>query len=678
MKEKNRRLRAELYSVLIIELIALIIFVVFYSLNLYKIRELALPEYVIIAFAGLLGLDIIFFWLYMIFSGSVKSRSDLRAAEVIGDDIQEAYNFAMLGLAVTDENDMVLWTNDLFKTRHIDIIDENILSWQPGLVQLKEKNSPDAVAKLNINNRSFEVKYLAEAGLWIFKDNNDYESIYTYSKQQAPVIGILSIDNFDEVVKGEEDYNDTITKVKNIIFEYAKQYGILLRRFKDSNYSMLCTNASYQKMKSDNFSLIDKVREASEGENIPLTLSIGLATDFPDVVKLNELASAALSIAMSRGGDQVVVSVYGSDMEFYGGKTEAQEKRNRVRVRVLGDSLINLISSASNVLIMGHTMMDMDALGSCLGVKTICDRVNIKSNIVIDFKATESKTRAAITSTFSKAELEKIVVSGKEAVSLVAPNTLIIVVDVHIPNMVMAPQLLELSPRVVVIDHHRRAEEYIESPVFDYIDPSASSATEIITELIRYSSISPRIEIPSEYATIMLAGIFLDSDHYKSNNTGMRTFESSTILKEYGANNSLADDLLKDEFEEYMEITSIVRNMKTLEYGVVYTIADENEIFDNVAISKAATTCLELKGIHAAFVIGRISSKEIKISARSDGSINVSLLCEKLGGGGHYTSAAVSFLKSDVKAVEKQLQEVVNVYLKDAKNNDVLNGKEPE
>jgi len=668
MKDRSKILKTLIFILTFVEIIGLVLFATFYYLNLYSLQSLVTTELLVLIFVCVFAFDIIVFWSSTVYFSNLKSRNDLRAAEVIGDDIQEAYNFGMIGLIVTDDFDTIIWSNDLFKQRHIDIIDTNIFAWQPSLRELKEKNSPDSVCKLIINDRNFEAKYLSEAGLWIFKDNTDFESIYKYSKAQAIVVGILSFDNFDDVIKGEEDYNDTITKVKNLIFDYAKQYGILLRRFKDSNYSMLCTHENFLKMKEDNFSIIDKVRQASENENMPLTLSIGLATDFPDVVKLNELANSALSIAMSRGGDQVVVAVYGSDMEFYGGRTEAQEKRNRVRVRVLADSLITLINNASNVLIMGHVDMDMDALGSCLGIKAICDRCGAKSQLVIDFKSTESKTRSAITSTFTRSDLDRLIVSKKEASGLVGPETLIIVVDVHIPNMVMAPDLLNLSNRIVVIDHHRRAEEYIESPVFDYIDPSASSATEIITELIRYASISPRIEVPSEYATIMLAGIFLDSDFYKSNNTGIRTFESSTILKEFGANNAIADDLLKDDYEEYIETNSIVSNVKTLEYGVVYAIADPEKVFDTAAIAKAANTCLQMKGIHAAFVIGKVGSKEIKISARSDGLVNVSLLCEKMGGGGHFTSAAASFIKSDVSDVEKILNETVSTFLKDAKN----------
>ena len=528
MKKKINRIRFVAFLIIGIEILGLAIFVIFYFLNFFNTKDIVKPTYVIIGASTLVVLNVIFLWISTIRVSLYRHRTDLKAAEVIGSDVQEAYNFAMIGLVVTDDNDIVIWDNSLFKDRHIDIIDSNIFDWQPSLRELKEKASPDEVAKTIINNRNFEVKFLADAGLWIFKDTTDYESIYAYSKQQAPVVGVLSMDNYDEVIKGDEDYNDTITKAKDVIFDYTQKYGILLRKYKDSNYLMLFNYDTYCKIKDDNFSVVDKVREVSYGEDIPLTLSIGIARDFPDVVKLNELANAALSIAMSRGGDQVVVSVYGKEMEFYGGKTEAQEKRSRVKIRVLADSLINLIKSASNVLIMGHTNMDMDALGSCLGVKAICERVNIPARLVVDLKATENKTRAAITSSFTKEELEKLIVNSKDAIGMIGSDTLVVVCDVHIPNMVMAPAILDHTNKIVVIDHHRRAEEYIESPVFNYIDPSASSASELITEFIRFSSISPRIELNSTYATIMLSGIFLDSSFYKNKNTGIRTFDVLT------------------------------------------------------------------------------------------------------------------------------------------------------
>ena len=667
MKKKINRVRITAFITIILEILGVLAFVILYFLDIANIKSIVLPEYVVIGAASLVAFNIAFLWISAIRISMYRHRTDLKAAEVIGSDVQEAYNFAMIGLVVTDENDTVIWNNDLFKERHIDIIDSNIFDWKNELRVLKEKPSSDQVIKVVINNRNYEVKYLADAGLYIFKDTTDYETIYYYNKQQAPVVGVLSMDNYDEVIKGDDDYNDTITKAKDVIFEYAQKYGILLRKYKDSDYLMLFNYDTYCKLKDDNFSVVDKVRAVSIGEDIPLTLSIGIARDFPDVVKLNELALAALSIAMSRGGDQVVVSPYGKEMEFYGGKTEAQEKRSRVKIRVLADSLINLINSASNVLIMGHTNMDMDALGSCLGVKAICERLEKPAKLVVDLKNTESKTRAAITSSFDKEELEELIVSSKDSLDLIESETLVIVCDVHIPNMVMAPAVLDHTNKVVVIDHHRRAEEYIESPVFNHIDPSASSASELITEFIRFSSITPRIELNPTYATIMLSGIFLDSSFYKSKNTGIRTFEASTILKEYGADNSIADDLLKDDFEEYMETTDIVRKVVTASYGVVYAVADPNKEYDAAAIAKAANACLGMKGIHAAFVIGKTSARETKLSARSDGLINVSLLCEKLGGGGHFTSAAATFLKSDLKDVENMLLNVINLHLADAR-----------
>jgi len=656
------------FIIIFLEILFGISFAVIYFNNFFKLAERLSnnPDPFAIVLTVVVAVNCLFVWVVILILSTLRQKTDLRAAEIIGSDVQEAYNFAMIGLAVTDDENTVLWTNDLFKSRHIEIMDMDILSWQPELAALRDTTNGEQNAKIVINSRTYAVKLLPEAGLWIFKDITDYESIYNYSKEQAPVVGLLAIDNYDDVVRGDDDFNDVVTKVKSDIFNYAKEYGILLRRIKDDSYSMLCNYASFSRMLEDRFSIIDKVRgEAIRGE-IPLTLSIGLAHDFPDVIKLNDLANDALDIAMSRGGDQVVVSAYGQEMKFYGGKSEAQEKRNRVKTRVLADSLISLISASEKVLVMGHANMDMDAFGACLGMKAICDRLKKHCRVVADLKNTEAKTRAAMTSSFGKDELEKIIVNSRDAEDMMSGSTLLIVVDVHIPDMVMAPRLIDKAAKIVVIDHHRRAEEYIDSPVFNHIDPAASSTCELISEFIRFSSINPRIELPSTYATIMLSGIFLDSSYFKSRNTGIRTFEAATILKEYGADNSLADDFLKDDYEEYKEVTGITSNLDTPYYGVVIATANPDRLYDHATIAKAANTCLSYKGVHAAFVIGKVSNREIRISARSDGSINVSLLSEKLGGGGHFTSAAATFNSNDPREVKQKLLAVLETSLSEA------------
>lgn len=664
------------FVIIFLEFLLGTIFAIFYFNDLFNIQASLSNNHFALTMLILVVFNALYVWTVTLYLSSLRQKTDLRAAEIIGSDVQEAYNFAMIGLAVTDDKNIVLWTNDLFKNRHIDIMDVDIIAWQPDLATLRDVVNGQPTTKIIVNSRTYMVKLLSDAGLWIFKDITDYESIYNYSKDQAPVVGLLEIDNYDDVVRGDDDFNDVVSKVKNSIFSYAKDYGILLRRIKDNSYSMFCNYGSFLRMLEDRFSIIDKVRnEAIKGE-IPLTLSIGLAHDFPDVIKLNDMANEALDIAMTRGGDQVVVSAYGQEMQFYGGKSEAQEKRNRVKTRVLADSLISLINSSERVLIMGHTNMDMDSFGACLGVKAICTRLKKYSRIVVDLKNVEFKARSAMISTFGKEELEKLIVNSRYAEDLLSGNTLLIILDVHIPNMVMAPKLLERAAKIVVIDHHRRAEEYIDSPVFNHIDPAASSTCELIAEFIRFSSINPKIELPSTYATIMLSGIFLDSAYFKSRNTGIRTFEAATILKEFGADNSLADDFLKDDYEEHKEVTEIIANLETPSYGVVIAMGDSERSYDHATIAKAANTCLTFKGVHAAFVVGKVSPRETRISARSDGSINVSLLVEKLGGGGHFTSAAAMINSVDFKEIKSTILGVLESSLKEASAQSNKQGEE--
>ena len=662
------------FIIILLEIVLGAAFAVIYFENFFDLQSRLAnhPLVLVLAMIILMAVNCLFVWIVTLLIATLRQKTDLKAAEVIGSDVQEAYNFAMIGLAITDDNNTVLWTNDLFKSRHIEIMDMDIISWQPDLAPLRDSSKGvDQVVKIALNSSVYQVKLLPEAGLWIFKDVTDYEQLFKNYNEQAPVIGILAIDNYDDVVRGDDDFNDVVTKVKSDIFSYAKDFGILLRRIKDDSYSMLCNFASYQRMLDDKFSIIDKVRSESSRSEIPLTLSVGIAYDFPDVNKLNDLANDALDIAMSRGGDQVVVSAFGQEMQFFGGKTEAQEKRNRVHDRERGNTIINLINASSNILIMGHANMDMDAFGACLGIKAICNQLKKDSRIVADLKNTETKTRAAMTTSFGRNELEKIIINSKDAESLINADTLLIVVDVHTQSMTMAPRLVDKANKKVVIDHHRRAEEFIAPTVLNVIEPSASSTCEILAEFIRFSTIiNPRIELPSSYATIMLSGILLDSSFFRSKSTGIRTFEAATILKEYGADNSRADDFLKDTYEEHKEVAEITSNLEYPNPEVVIAVANKDGLFDHATIAKAANMCLTFKGVRAAFVVGKVSQRETRVSVRSDGSINVSVLAEKLGGGGHFTSAAATFIgaEADLDNVKQRIITIIQTSLDEAKN----------
>ena len=631
-------------------------------------REFMKIDYWFIAFTVVIVFNLLVMWTTELLIGRIRQRNDVDAASIIGNDIQEAYKFGQIGLVVTDDADVVLWTNTLFKERNIDLLDMNILDWQPSLRDIKNA-PPDTTVKIEVNGKTYSVKYLADAHLFIFRDSSDYESIFNYSKEQAPVIGILMMDNYSEIAgNAEDDNNDVITKVRGVIFDYAKQFGILLRRFRSDSYFIVTNYASLEKMEADGFSILEKTRIVGKGENVIPTLSLGLAHDFPDVTKLHDMASNAIDIAMSRGGDQAVVSTYGQDLKFYGGKTAAIENTGRVQFRSVADSIIGIIRNSSNVVVSGHLDMDMDALAGCLGVKVLCDFCKIPCKIVFDPKLTEKKTRYAFTGSFSKAELDSMTLTPKEAVDAVRASTLFFVVDVSVPSRVMGQKALERSSKTIVIDHHRRGEQFVDKPVLTYVDPSASSTSEILAEFIHYATANPRIEINSTFATLMLSGIFLDTNFFKSKATGIRTFEAAEILKEFGADNQLADDFLKDEYEEYALVTNIVSTLRTPYTGVVYCVSDEKDIVDQASISKVANQLMQLKGINACFVIGRTGTNETKISARSDGSINVQLLCEKMGGGGHFGMAAASFHDLPVAAVESRLLDTLDTYLNEAKS----------
>lgn len=659
MGNKIQKAKLIILLIVIAEILLAGIFVVFYLTGLFNLKESLDGEFLVAGTGILILLNCVTIWIITVAIANSKLRSDIKTKDLLSADIEEIYNFGQIAMVVTDDENRVIWASELFQNRHIDIVGQDILEWKPQLESLITNLEEGKIAKLAINNRTYEAQLIKSSNLWIFKDITDYQTAYVYSKQNAIVFGILNIDNYDAVTM-EDIVNDTENRLKTLIHGYFKDFNVVFRKIKEDSYFLICNYLNYARMKVDNFSIIDKVRSLNVRDT-NFSLSIGFAYDYPELLKLNDYAFDALDVALSRGGDQVVVFPYGRQIEFYGGKTASIEKTNRVKIRSLSDSVFSFIKNSSNVLVMGHTMMDMDAFGACLGMKAICDRVEKEVKIVADLKMTERKTRSAIMSSFSKNELQDLIIGPKEALALVKQNTLVIVLDCHVPSMTMAPELLDKSLSTMVIDHHRRGKDYIENTVFSHIDSGASSTCEIVSEFIKYCSINPVVALPSIYATIMLSGIFLDSTYFKSQSTGLRTFEAAAILKDYSADNALADDFLKDDIEEHREINEFVDTFKMPVKGVAVITPKEDRIYDSATIAKACNEVLSFKGTHAVFAIGRISNTDIKVSARSDGSVNVQLLSERLGGGGSFERAAIVFQNI---SIEEAFDKVVDALRK--------------
>jgi len=663
------KLRLALFMIFVVEALAILAVSIFWFFDLFGIKSLGdnLFIYIIGGISAFLVIDALFYWFSIAHIRKIRQKNDAEASALIGSDIQEAYNFSKIGLLVIDENNKIIWSNNLFRDLFLDVIDMDVFAFIPGLKGLVEAPNGQS-AKIDLKDRKYEVKYLSAPRLFVFKDVTEYENMSAYSKEQAVVLGLIIIDNYNDVASDTDESADIVNAIRTIITDYCRDFGVLLRRIKNDSYFAVCNFASLNKMEKDHFSLLDKVRVAQSGEDVPLTLSIGFSHDFPDISKLNEMASDAISVALSRGGNQVVVSRYGHELAFYGGKSEAVETTSKVKVRSVADSVSTIIKQSSNVLIMGHNDMDMDALGSSLGMMAICDWCGKPSKIVYSPKRAEKKTRLAFQSAFSREVYEKMVISPEDAVNQIKDTTLVIIVDISVPAMTMAPKLLDVANKVMIIDHHRRGDKYPDRPVLSYVEPSAASASELIVEMIRYATANPRIELKPTYATIMLSGIFMDSNFFKSNKTGMRTFEAAEILKSYGADNTVADDYLKEEFEEYTLVNKIVSTIQTPYYGVVYCVSDDRDIIERSTLGKVCNQLMQLKGINACFVIGRTDEKTVRLSARSDGSINVQTLCEKMGGGGHFSMAATAVSGNSSEPLTKTLLTVLDNYLDSARS----------
>ena len=610
-----------------------------------------------------LFVDLIFIWIMLSNISTSRIKNDVKAVDIIGDDIQDVYNFAQIGLVLIDDQGSVIWVNDWFEDEQIDIVDSNVYEWKE---ELKDLLSGSESVTVEHNNRTYEVKFLKDANLFIFKDITEFNAITIFSKAHAPVIGLITIDNYQDMATLVDDVkaNDILASIQKIIVNYAKKFNLLIRKYRSDSYLIYGSYEQYEKMLEDKFSLINEVREENEDEDYELTLSIGIAVGLSDVVKLNDLATSALDVALSRGGDQVVISPYGENLIFIGGRSEAKVKRNRVKIRVLSRSIETLIKDSSNVLVMGHKDMDFDALGAALGIYYFAKECGKKVQIIYDEKLVESKTRKAFKNTFDASEIKEMTISSKAALDEQKYTTLLILVDVHRPSLTMNPKIVENALKVAIVDHHRRGEEFVEKPAFSHVEPSASSASELVAELIRYNE--KRIVIPNKIATMMLSGILLDTNYYRIR-TGPRTYDASLILKEFGADNVVADSFLKEEFEEYALKTKIMSTATTPHFGVVVCKSDEDDIIERTMLAVCAQDVLQINGINACFVIGRCESKKIGISARSDGTINVQLLMEKLGGGGHFTSAATQFENKTIEDVEKQLLNILELYLNDAR-----------
>ena len=393
-----------------------------------------------------------------------------------------------------------------------------------------------------------------------------------------------------------------------------------------------------------------------------MTLSIGIGRDSRVLRELDDMASNALNLTYSRGGDQVAVKSGDDNVKFFGGNSDTFEKSSKVRARVIAQSLAGLIKNSSHVLVMGHKNSDLDSFGASLGVAKIAIAYGKKANIVVDFESIEKKTKDVATMIKNHDKYKGTIISYTEAMEHINKNTLLIVVDNHKPSLAISNALLERVRNKVIIDHHRRGEEFIEAPVLTYLEPAASSTVELVVELCDYQNVE--LNINELDATIMYAGMLVDTNNFKQR-VGVRTFQSAAYLKELQANMTLAYEFLEDSYEETLQRLSITQTAYRYNPYILIACAHENEEYTRTMLAKASNSLLEVSTIKATFTIGRISKTMVAISARSTRDINVQIIMENMGGGGHFSMAAAQFENRSIEDVRLLLEEKIKEYLDD-------------
>jgi c-di-AMP phosphodiesterase-like protein len=522
----------------------------------------------------------------------------------------------------------------------------------PGLVLKPEQKR----VEFTYNERVYEVLVRSEERLLYFKDITEWKELMTRYHREKAVLAIIHLDNLDELAQVMDDQSRTLlsTSVAGVINEWAQKHGIYLRRFTADKFLALMDRQTLEKLEESRFDILDVVREMTADNKIPITLSIGTAAGVDSYIELGQIAQSSLDIALGRGGDQAAVKV-GNKLTFYGGKSNAVEKRTRVRARVISHALRDLIHEAEHVIVMGHKQPDMDAIGAALGVLKAVQLHNKTGYIVLD-EVNPSIDRL-MKEVYANEEIADAFITPEQAIRLVSGRTLLVIVDTHRPSLVIEPRLLDETSRIVVIDHHRRSEEFVEDPVLLYLEPYASSTSELVTELLQYQG--ERISIDSMIATALLAGIVVDTKSFAFR-TGSRTFEAASFLRRNGADTATVQRLLKEDLNQFIKRAKIVMNTETYRENMAIATGDLHEDYTQVQVAQAAELLLTLSGIQASFVVAKRSDDVVMISARSLGDINVQSIMEHLGGGGHLTGAATQLEGVSIKQAVRRLKEAID------------------
>ncbi|MFV4929552.1 DHH family phosphoesterase [Lactobacillus delbrueckii subsp. bulgaricus] len=587
---------------------------------------------------------------------------------------QEAMIKMPLGILLYDESRHIQWVNPYLQLYlgDKDAIGKTITAVDRKLGKLVEEALEAQTSESKVvkwGDHQFEMVVQDSIGVIYLLDITRYADLADKYRAERLAIGQIFVDNYDELSERMHDQElaRTSTYLQTTLNDYAKKFKAYLKRIDEDHFLLLAHLQDLEAMEEDKFSVLDKIRLETSRNNTPLTLSVGIAYGGESLRKIANQAQANLDLALGRGGDQVVLRELGQVARFYGGKSNPMEKRTRVRARMVSQALGELFKDVDQVFVQGHQRPDMDSVGSGIGVVKIARLHGAKAHFLLDTAHCNYDVDRLVKKMQAADPQLDLFVSPDEANAVATDNSLLVMVD-HSKYSITYDQRLydRLRNRIVVIDHHRRGEEFPENPMLTYVEPYASSASELVTEMVEYQQPAEDNRVLTNLeATAMLAGITVDTKEF-SLRTGTRTFDAASYLRSIGADSSVVSELLKEDISSFLVKSHLVASLQMLRPKMAVMQGPEDKVIDPILTAQAADMALDLEGVSASFAITRRSGDKVGISARSMGNINVQVIMEKLGGGGHLSNAATQIKDITVKEASQRLLAAIDEYLEES------------
>ena len=491
-----------------------------------------------------------------------------------------------------------------------------------------------------------------------FTDHTELTNLENKTYRESPVVAHVVLDNLNEIAEYVKvNYRSAANQIEEILNKFALDMGGFIREYNRDKYIMVFSREKFDECYNNNFAILEQIRNVRLGDSsIPVTISMGISLVGETFEEREKNAFNALEFALQRGGDQVAVKTE-EDIVFFGGKTKGVQKNAGSKLRVVANQLAASIASAGNVLIMGHASPDFDAIGACIGIARLCMFCGHKPKIITD---THNPNFKACTEKLLKLpDYRNVFISAEAGLDMIQSNTLLIIVDANNFNILESPGVASSVTNFVVIDHHRKVAEFEHEPIISLIEPSASSASEMVTEILQHCI--PNDTLLKEEANVLLAGIMVDTKNF-TRTTGTMTFSAAMYLRGVGANSETVSAFFNEDFNNFMSEAKFNTNVTMYLDKIAITESEgSNPSFDRVNAAKAADKLLSIRGVEASFALVKINDK-IHISARSCSDINVQLILEKLGGGGHFDSAAAAISGTDMKATLYSLKDAIDDY----------------